>query len=94
MPDEMTVGELKELLEDENEDAVVRIVHQESWPLQEVVGGIASGRLYEDEPDEEPDPDADPDADPIVFLVANGHPQHGSPYGPKGAWSAMRRGWR
>src|SRR5262245_61116756 len=36
--DEMTVGELMGLLEDQPEDAVVRIVHQQSWPLQEVVG--------------------------------------------------------
>jgi hypothetical protein len=92
--DEMTVGELMGLLEDEPEDAIVRIVHQEAWPLQEVVGGLASGsELHDDDPDEE-DTDAEPDEESVIYLVANGHPQDGSPYGSKSAWNEMRRGWR
>ena len=76
MRDEVTVGELIGLLEDESEDAIIRIVHQEAWPLQEVVG------------------DAEPDEESVIYLVANGHPQDGSPYGSKSAWNVMRRGWR
>ena len=92
MRDEMTVGELMGLPEDEPENAIVRIVHQEAWPLQEVVGGIASGsELYDDEPDDE---DAEPDEESVIYLVANGGPQDGSPYGSKSAWNVMRRGWR
>jgi hypothetical protein len=54
MSDELTVGELMDLLEGQPVDAVVRVVHQPSWPLQEVVGGIANSRdLVDDEYDDE-----------------------------------------
>jgi hypothetical protein len=93
----MTVGELRELLEDESEDAVVRIVHQQSYPLQEVVGGVASSReIFDAEEGEEEEAtaatDADQDETSILYLVANGHPERDSPYGPRGAWDVMRRG--
>ena len=75
MRDDMTVGELMGLLEDEPEDAIVRIVHQEAWPLQVVVGGLASGsELHDDDPDDE-DVDAEPDEESVIYLVANGHPR-------------------
>ena len=92
MNDEMTVGELMGLLEDQPEDAVVRIVHQQSWPLQEVVGGIAnSGDIVDEEYGDEPAGDRDDTS--MVYLVANGCPERNRPYGPRGAWDAMRRGW-
>ena len=92
MNDEITVGELRGLLEEQPEDAIVRVVHQPAWPLQEVLGGIAwgpdiLGREPEDEPPE------DDDVMPVLYLVANGHPARDTPYGPRGAWDAMRRGW-
>jgi hypothetical protein len=94
VPDEMTVGELTSLLEDEPEEAIVRIVHQEAWPLQEVIGGLVSGgELHDDEPEDE-DVDPETDEESVIYLVANGHPQDGSPYGSKSAWNVMRRGWR
>jgi hypothetical protein len=96
---EMTVGELRELLEDESEDMVVRIVHQLSWPLQEVVGGVVSSReIVDDDDDDQEDEaataasDTDEDATSVLYLVANGHPEKDSPYGPRGAWDVMRRG--
>jgi hypothetical protein len=92
--DEMTVAELIGLLEEEPEDAVVRIVHQQSWPLQEVVGGIASGsELFDDEPEDDVGA-AETMTSPVVWLVANGHPQDETPYGSASAWNVMRRGWR
>jgi hypothetical protein len=90
------VGELMGLLEDQPEDAIVRIVHQPSWPLQEVLGGIANSRdIADEDEDEEDEPTGDEDGDEtsIVYLVANGHPTKDSPYGSRGAWDAMRRGW-
>jgi hypothetical protein len=91
----MTVGELMGLLEDQPEDAVVRIVHQQSWPLQEVVGGVANSRdiVDEDQDEEEAISLEDSDETSIVYLVANGHPTNDSPYGARGAWGAMRRSW-
>jgi hypothetical protein len=90
MNDEMTVGELTDLLQWEPDDAVVRVVHQRSWPLQETVGGIANvGDLIEGEPDEQSLGDS---GQPTVYLVATGHPEGGSPYGSRSAWDVMRRG--
>ena len=90
----MTVTELLGLLEEEPEDAVVRIVHQQSWPLQEVVGGIASeGELFDDEPEVDVGA-AETERSPVVYLVANGRPQGETPYGSASAWNVMRRGWR
>jgi hypothetical protein len=97
LTDELTVGQLMGLLEDEPEDAIVRVVHQQHWPLQEVVGGVANSRdiLDEDDEGEEDQPTnvEDGDETSIVYLVANGHPTKDSPYGSRGAWDAMRRGW-
>lgn len=91
MTNELTVGELMDLLADKPVDAVVRVVHQRAWPLQEVVGGVANSR---DVVDEEYDEAADrADASSIVFSVADGPPEKDRPYGPRGAWDVMRRGW-
>jgi hypothetical protein len=97
LTNELTVGQLMGLLEDEPEDAIVRVVHQQHWPLQEVVGGVANSRDILDEDDEgdedQPTNVEDGDETSIVYLVANGHPTKDSPYGSRGAWDAMRRGW-
>jgi hypothetical protein len=96
---ELTVGELMGLLEDERDDAIVRVVHQRHRPLQEVLGGVANSRTILDEDDEgdEDEPsiagDGDETSTSVVYLVANGHPTKDSPYGSAGAWNAMRRGW-
>lgn len=91
MRDEMTVEELMGLLEEEPEHAVVRILHQRQWPLQEVVGGIASStELFDDEPNELGQEDSE--GREIIYMVANGHPQFETPYGSERAWNVMRRG--
>jgi hypothetical protein len=72
-------------------DAVVRVVHQRAWPLQEVVGGVANSRDVVDEEYDEPAYGGDDSS--IVFLVADGRPEKDRPYGPRGAWDAMGRGW-
>jgi hypothetical protein len=88
--DEMTVEELMGLLEEEPEHAVVRIIHQQHWPLQEVVGGIASrSELFDEEPDDLSA--AEPEEREVVYLVANGHPLDETPYGSGSAWNVMRR---
>ena len=59
-----------------------------------MVGGLAFGsEMRDDDPDVE-DVDDEPDEESVIYLVANGHPQHSSPYGSKSAWNVMRRGWR
>jgi hypothetical protein len=96
LTNELTVGELMGLLEDQPKDAIVRVVHQRHWPLQEVLGGVANSRDIRDEDEggeDEPINADDGDETSIVYLVANGHPTKDSPYGSGGAWDAMRRGW-
>lgn len=92
---EITVRELRELLEDEAEDAVVRIMHQQSWPLQETLGGIVTGAELQ-EPADDDDAGEESTAEPppeesIVYLVADGQIRD-NPYGSKRAWERMR-GW-
>jgi hypothetical protein len=90
MSHRVTVRDLIDALEDLDENTEVRIVHQQGWPLQEVIGGLYDPTtagytvdVDEDEPKAEP-----PD---VVYLVANGHPSEGSPYGDKSAWEQMGR---
>jgi len=79
----MKVSELIELLQDRvdsgdiDEDQDIQIVHQELYPLAETIKGI---HIPYDEDD-----DSHHDLDPICYLVADGHPSHGSPYGPREA---------
>jgi hypothetical protein len=107
-----TVGQLREALEEYGEDVEVMIVHQQSWPLREVVGGIydpsengqgcqfdENGCGYDEvaELHNPKSPDFDHKFEPneseknVIYLVASGHPQEGSPYGDKAAWEGMRR---
>lgn len=102
----VTVGDLLDKLEEYGRDVEVRIMHQPSYPLVEVIGG-----LYEPDPDvcsecDEPQDAAvhrnghadfdhlfrsEEDGGPVLFLVADGHPSDGSPYGDKAAWDQMER---
>lgn len=107
----VTVAQLREALENYDDDLVVRILHQPSWPLQEVLGGLFQGSeagcgfdgcgLPADAPlhlgaggPDSGDFDhqfmAPADAG-VLFLVADGHPREGSPYGSKDAWDGMER---
>ena len=95
--DDMTVGELMGLLEEEPNDAIVRIIHHPSFPLQEVLGGVASSQaidiyddgVYDDE-DVERDTDGSDEVTTTVYLVASGHAGD-IDCGPSSAWKVMRR---
>ena len=51
----MTVGELRELLEQYPEDAEVRLMAQESWPFEHAVHGvISSAEIVDDDDGEDP----------------------------------------
>jgi hypothetical protein len=91
LTDGLTVGELMDLLEDQPVDAVVRVVHQRAWPLQEAVGGVANSRDVVDEEYDEPTDGGDDSS--VVLLSRGRRPEKDRPYGPRGAWDAMRRGW-
>ncbi len=99
----VTVGQLREALEQYDDEIEIRIVHQESYPLQEVIGGLweadptrceecgVSKLRHNDHNENACDEFSSPaDGDErIVYLVANGHPSHGSPYGSKEAWNGL-----
>lgn len=76
----MTVGELKTILEDFSEDAEVRIMLQENYPLQSSVLGVWKTDLAKDEDEDEPIEETD-----AVWLVEGR--QIG--YGYKRAWSEV-----
>lgn len=118
-----TVGDLKEYLEEFENELPVMIVHQPSWPLREYIGGLwlddgspeegsetcehcdrvtlgeplfregSDGegwyaqcfRCHEWTPVQEPIPKEEQ----VLYLVANGHPYEGSPYGSKRAWEVI-----
>ena len=103
----VTVGDLIDKLEEYGRDVEVRIVHQQSWPLQEVIGGIyddtgngcrfdedgcgyAAGASLHNRNSEDYDHDYEPGKGrAVLYLVANGHPDEGSPYGERRAWDDM-----
>ena len=79
----MTVRELIELLEDQDQDATVLIMSQPSWPFEHEVRGVAARADFAE---------VDPDGDPAdrrrpedVFLVEGGQLR----YGDKAAWDAV-----
>lgn len=88
----MKVHELRDLLEDYDDNADVLIAHQPSWPLQEVVQRVVSTDELQDEM-EPSDEDYDDDDEDLrastVYLVAGGHPYDGSPYAPRACWEAF-----
>ena len=91
MTDELTVGELMDLLEDQPVDAVLQVVHQRASPLQEVVGGVTNSRDVVGRGVRRTADGGDDSS--VVFLVVDGPPEKDRPCGPRGAWDVMRRGW-
>lgn len=79
----MTVGELKYLLEDYDEEAEVRIATQPSWPLQSSVAGLISSEELPE--DEDNDPNANPE-DGVVWIVEGQQCREPSPYAPRGVF--------
>jgi hypothetical protein len=88
MTRELTVAELSAKLAELPQRAVVRVVYRSEFPLQEVVlGAVSSDELT----DEGKQGATAPDGGSVVYIVANGNPDVGGPYGPRDAWSAV---WR
>ena len=88
-----TVRDLREMLQDYDDDTEVLIVHQESWPLALVVDRMVSddeiaadSDVYDERVLDEREADEDADGPGVVWIVAGGHPWDRSPYGPKAAF--------
>lgn len=82
-----TVADLIERLQELPEDAVVRIAHQPTYPLQFALRGVADSREVADWDEDEPSTHAD-DETVIVWLVDGDHPHDDSPYAPSAIWDA------
>lgn len=91
----MNVGELKEMLEDVDDDLEVRIAAQPSWPLRFTLRSVVTPEAFaearaqeawdagvERPDDEEPDEDAN-----FLWIVQGDHPSE-SPYAPRIIWEA------
>lgn len=84
----MTVRELKEVLEDFNDDAEVRIAEQPSYPLQSTIRGCCTDREARERDEEEYGEGNEPGgSDDIVFIV-EGSQVYDTPYAPRGAFDA------
>lgn len=78
----MTVGELKQLLEDFEDDQEVKIMSQPSWPFEyDIAGLISRDEIRPEDPNDEPDDEDDEDSRDIFILEGS---QLG--YGSKRAW--------
>jgi hypothetical protein len=84
----MNVGELREALEDLDDEVEIRLATQPNWPLafniRAVVtpADIVDYRETEDETEVE-----DETEDELVWIVAGDHPWDGSPYAPRVLWN-------
>lgn len=78
----MTVGELRSLLEQYDEDAPVRVAIQPSYPLACVVNNVISREEMGGEPER------DEAADRVVWIATSQVGSYSeSPYAPRDAWS-------
>lgn len=92
----MNVGELKEMLEDLDDDLEIRLAHQPSWPLRFNLRSVVTPEghmeaLRQEAWDAGRDPDeveADEDNSKFVWLVEGDHPYDESPYAPRILWEA------
>ena len=88
----MTVRDLIRRLEDYDDSLQVQVVHQSSWPLREVVRGVWQQEelayANDDADDEDKADSPNSDYQDVVFIVADGHPYEGTPYGPRAAFEA------
>jgi len=103
----MTVADLISTLEDYDPSATVMIAHQPSWPLAEILGGVAGPQDNEQNQacpehdgwlighpgcDYEPNEDEDEAAaENVVWLVAGGHAYDRSPYAPRWVFEGIDR---
>lgn len=84
----MNLDTLIEILSDYRDefggDAEVRLMTQQSWPFENAVRGLTSGREMNDVDDADDDQDV-PDAE-VVYIVEGGQ----LCYGSKRAWDTCR----
>ena len=90
----MKVSELIELLQDQDPDAEVMIMSQESWPFENAVAGVAVREEFVDDDDEDCEDDEREEpcyekgtAANDVFLVEGQQLRYGS----KAAWRVASR---
>jgi hypothetical protein len=88
MTRELTVAELSAKLAELPQKAVVRVVYRSEFPIQEMVMGVVSSDELADDGRQGA---TAADGGAVVYIVANGNPAAGGPYGPRDAWSAV---WR
>lgn len=84
----MNVGELREALEDLDDEVVLRIATQPNWPLRFGVRSIITpGDLIEyNERENEDHLDDEDDGPQFVWIVTGDHPHDESPYASKDLW--------
>jgi hypothetical protein len=85
----MKVSQLRDYLEQYEDDAEVMIAHQPSWPLAETLANVTT---FEDALDGAVDPDNDSDlldGVEVVWLVAGGAHYKLSPYAPRDVFSSF-----
>lgn len=83
----MNVAELRELLDQYDDDAPVRVAYQPSWPLRGHVVGVVAHADLADDPDEAADVD---DADVVWVAVEQvGGSAGENPYAPRDVWGAV-----
>lgn len=91
----MTVGEMKRLLEDMDDEMEVRIAHQPGWPLQYTVSDLIEAPIFEEEDIDDEDLADDEvlphDDCPRVAYVVEGSQHYDNPYLPYSVRSAI--GW-
>lgn len=88
-----TVRELIDRLEECDPDATVLLAHQQAWPLQFDVLGVAEASEFRSEAcaahGERGCDDCDEVAETeVVWIVQGEHPD--SPYAPRAAWDVAR----
>lgn len=86
----MTVGELKERLEDFDDELEIRLATQPSWPLRFRLAGVTSDEEafeYSYTPEEQDERGGEP-SENFLWLVEGGTPHDESPYAPRYVWDA------
>ncbi len=84
----MKVKELIDILEEQDRDAEVLIMSQQSWPFENAVYGVASREdLREGDDDDEPGATRESGASSDVFIVEGQQLRYGS----KAAWRVAAR---
>lgn len=75
----MTVADLIERLQEQDQGAEIRLMTQESWPFENAIVGVTTREEIPAEPDDEPEAES---ADNCVFIVEGAQ----LCYGDKNAW--------